>query len=53
MTKMNEEKASWKHKLFLDMTAYWINVAYLDILFSVFTSYRRLILAQYYISYAN
>ena len=50
---MNEEKASWKHKLFLEMTAYWINVAYLDILFSVFTSYRRLILAQYYISYSN
>jgi hypothetical protein len=53
MNKMNEEKAGWKHKLFLEMTAYWINVVYLTILFSVFTSYRRLILANYDISYSN
>jgi hypothetical protein len=53
MTKTNEEKASWKHKLFLEMTAYWINVCYLTILFAVFTSYRRLILANYDISYSN
>ncbi len=50
---MNEKKAGWKQKLFLEMTAYWINVAYLTILFAVFTSYRRLILANYDISYSN
>jgi hypothetical protein len=53
MTEMKEEKAGWKHKLFLEMTAYWINVVYLTILFAVFTSYRRLILANYDISYSN
>jgi len=53
MTKTNEEKAGWKHKLFLEMTAYWINVFYLTILFAVFTSYRRLVLANYDISYSN
>lgn len=35
------------------MTAYWINVVYLTILFAVFTSYRRRILANYDISYSN
>ena len=53
MTKTNVEKAGWKHKLFLEMTAYWINVLYLSLLFAVFTSYRRLILANYDISYSN
>ena len=46
-------KTDWKRKLFLEMTAYWINVAYLTILFAVFTSYRRLILANYDIAYSN
>ena len=50
---MNEDKPGWKRKLFLEMTAYWINVAYLTILFSVFNSYRRLILAHYDIGYSN
>ena len=53
MTKANEAKVDWKRKLFLEMTAYWINVLYLTILFAVFTSYRRLILADYHIGYAN
>jgi hypothetical protein len=53
MTKMKEQKAGWKHKLFLEMTAYWINVLYLTILFAVFKSYRRLILANYDITYSN
>ncbi len=51
--KTNVEKAGWKDKLFLEMTAYWINVLYLTILFAVFNSYRRLILAHYDISYSN
>ena len=53
MTKRNKEKKGWKDKLFLEMIAYWINVSYLTILFAVFTSYRRLILANYDISYSN
>ncbi len=53
MTGQRGNKADWKRKIFLEMTAYWINVAYLTILFSVFTSYRRLILAQYDITYEN
>jgi hypothetical protein len=53
MMKTNVEKTGWKHKLFLEMTAYWINVLYLTILFAVFTSYRRLILAEYDIGYSN
>jgi hypothetical protein len=35
------------------MTAYWINVLYLTLVLAAFTSYRRLILAHYYISYEN
>ena len=53
MTKRNKEKKGWKDKFFLEMIAYWINVSYLTILFGVFTSYRRLILANYDISYSN
>jgi len=53
MTKANQEKVDWKRKLFLEMTAYWINVLYLTALFAVFTSYRRLILANYNIGYSN
>ena len=53
MTKTNKKKVGWKDKLVLEMIAYWINVLYLTILFAVFTSYRRLILANYDISYSN
>lgn len=53
MPENKGSKAHWKQKLFLEMTAYWINVAYLTILFAVFTSYRRLILAHYDIAYSN
>jgi len=53
MTTMTKEERGWKRKLFLEMTAYWINVVYLTILFSVFNSYRRLILAHYDITYSN
>ena len=53
MTKANEAKVDWKRTLFLEMTAYWINVVYLTLLFAVFTSYRRLIMANFNIGYAN
>ena len=53
MTKANDAKVDWKRTLFLEMTAYWINVVYLTLLFAVFTSYRRLIMANFNIGYAN
>ena len=53
MSDANEKIANLKHKIFVEMTAYWINVLYLALVFSAFTSYRRLILAHYYISYEN
>jgi len=53
MIEENGKKADWKRKVFLEMTAYWINVAYLTLLFAVFTSYRRFILAHYDITYSN
>ena len=53
MTTTNGPKTGWKQKLLHEMTEYWINVAYLTILFAVFTSYRRLLLADFDIGYAN
>lgn len=42
-----------KQKIVYEMTEYFINFAYLAIFFGVFTTYRRLILAEYQISYLN
>jgi hypothetical protein len=53
MSNTNGKKSSLKDKLVHEMIAYWINVLYLTTFFSVFTSYRRLILAHYYISYTS
>jgi len=53
MSNANKKKTGWRHKLLHEMIEYWINVLYLAIFFSVFTSYRRIILAHYQISYAN
>jgi len=50
---MNDKESGWKHKLVHELIEYWINVSYLTIFFSVFTSYRRIILVHYGISYAN
>ncbi len=50
---MNEKtkKTDWKQKVIHEFLEYWINVIYLALFFGVFISYRRLILAQYQISY--
>ncbi len=50
---MNRTIRGFKDKVALEMIAYWINVFYLTLVFIVFNSYRRLILAHYYISYTN
>ena len=47
------EPAGWKSRLRKEMISYWITVAYLTLYFGVFFSYRRLLLAQYQISYEN
>jgi len=53
MNNKNEKKNGWKHKIIHELVAYWVNVLYLTVFFSMFTSYRRLILAHYDISYAE
>jgi hypothetical protein len=47
------EQASWKSRIRKEMIAYWVTVAYLTLYFGVFFNYRRLLLAQYQISYEN
>lgn len=46
-------KTSRKQKLTHEMTEYLINFVYLALFFGVFTLYRRLILAEYHISYGD
>lgn len=56
MSSVNEnEKGSknWKDKIIHELIRYWLNVLYLAIIFSVFFSYRRLILAHYEIHYGD
>lgn len=47
------EKPGWKRRIGHELAEYWINFAYLFIFFGVFTSYRRLVLAEYKISYLH
>jgi hypothetical protein len=53
MTVEKEKQAGWKQKIVHEMTEYWINFVYLAVIFFTFTSYRRLILAEYQVSYVN
>lgn len=53
MSDENKNKAGWKQKLIHEIIEYFVNFVYLAIFFSVFTWYRRLILAEYHISYLN
>lgn len=53
MADMGKKKIGWKQKLAREMIEYLINAAYLTLFFSVFTTYRRLILAHYQISYGQ
>jgi hypothetical protein len=41
----------FKQKLMSGLKTYWVNVLYITLFFSVFTDYRRLILAHYQIPY--
>jgi len=53
MIYSKEKVAGWKQKIVHEMIEYWINLIYLAVFFGVFTSYRRLILAEYQISYLS
>ena len=53
MTDQKDKHAGWKHKIAHEMTEYWLNFVYLAVVFGTFTSYRRLILAEYHVSYFN
>jgi len=44
---------SWQKKLLHEITEYWTNFIYLAIFFSVFITYRRLLMAEYNISYSD
>lgn len=48
-----KQKTGWKQKVLREFIRYWINVLYLAIIFSLFSWYRRLILAHYEIKYLN
>ena len=53
MTVEKEKKGGWKQKIVHEMIEYWINFVYLCLVFATFTSYRRLILAAYQVSYLD
>lgn len=53
MNTDNEKKTGWKQKFIREMTEYVINFCYLAVFFSVFTFYRRLVLAEYEIAYLH
>jgi hypothetical protein len=53
MNSSDKKKGNWKQKIFHELVEYWINVAYLTLVFAAFTQYRRLVLASYDITYTN
>jgi prepilin signal peptidase PulO-like enzyme (type II secretory pathway) len=53
MSSPDKKKRNWKKILFHELVEYWINVAYLAVIFAVFTWYRRFLLSGYDITYTN
>ena len=53
MIESNEKKLGLKKKIAGELIEYWINVFYLFLFFGVFTTYRRLVLAEYNITYMH
>jgi hypothetical protein len=53
MNSPDKKKRNWKEIIFHELVEYWINVAYLTLVFAAFTQYRRLVLAAYDITYTN
>jgi hypothetical protein len=48
-----KQKTGWKQNVLREFVKYWLNVLYLAVVFSLFSWYRRLILAHYEIKYLN
>src|SRR5437588_11623279 len=53
MSDADQKTRGWKQKLIQEFRSYLLNVVYLFLFLGMFTMYRRLILAQYQISYMN
>jgi hypothetical protein len=53
MNSPDNKKGKFKEKIIHEMAEYWINVAYLTLIFAAFTQYRRFILAAHDITYTN
>jgi hypothetical protein len=53
LTGANKKKSGWKQKIIHEPIEYWINFIYMAVFFGMFSWYRRLILAEYQISYLN
>ncbi len=53
MNSGNEKRTGWKQRLVREVGEYATNFVYLALFFGVFTWYRRLILAEYGISYMH
>jgi hypothetical protein len=51
MTTGNEKRKGLKQRVLHELARYWLLVLYMAIFFAVFSSYRRLLLAHYGISY--
>lgn len=49
--KSGTKTAYWKDRVKREIVEYWLNVIYLALFFGLFTTYKRLILADYRISY--
>ena len=53
MNTVNEKKKGLKQKILHELIKYWLIVLYMAIFFGAFSSYRRLLLAHYGISYED
>ncbi len=53
MSSPDEKQKSLKEKIFHELVEYWINVAYLAVVFAAFTQHRRFLLAAYDITYTD
>lgn len=53
MKEENKKKAGMKEKVELELIKYWVTFLYLTVFFGAFAWYRRLILAEYGISYLH
>jgi hypothetical protein len=53
MNNSTGTKTGWKQRLRRELFEYWVTAAYLMLYFGAFAWYRRLILAEYRITYLN